>query len=60
MVYDAQSKRLIVFGGWANKWNNEAHALTVAPIVGPPYAVLGLKPNIGPITGGQRLIVELG
>ena len=58
MVYDAQLKRLIVFGGWANKWNNEAHALTVAPIVGPPYAVLGLEPNIGPITGGQKLIVK--
>ena len=58
MVYDATSKRLVVFGGWANKWNNEAHALSVTPIVGPPYAVLGLRPSIGPITGGQKLIVE--
>lgn len=58
MVYDTTSKRLIVFGGWNNKWSNETHALSVTPIVGPPYAVLGLRPTLGPITGQQKLIVE--
>lgn len=58
MVYDAASKRVVVFGGWSNRWHNDAHAMSVAPIVGPPYAVLGLQPNIGPITGQQPLIVE--
>jgi len=58
IVYDANLKRIVVFGGWANRWHNDAHALSVAPIVGPPYAVLGLRPKIGPITGNQPLIVE--
>ena len=52
MIYDAERKRVIVFGGWANRWYNDAAALTLSPVVGPPYCVLGVEPTLGPITGG--------
>jgi dynein heavy chain len=58
LVYDGQNKRIITFGGWANRWFNDAWALPVASIIGPPYAVLGLAPAIGPITGKQQLRIE--
>jgi dynein heavy chain len=57
IVYDTFNKRLLVFGGWANRWHNDAWALPVASIVGPPYAVLGVEPSFGPITGGQTLVI---
>jgi len=58
LVYDPVNKRIIAFGGWANRWFNDAWALPVASIIGPPYAVLGVRPTIGPITGGQKMVVE--
>lgn len=57
MVYDPAYKRIITFGGWANRWFGDAHALAVTPVVGPPYAVLGIKPSIGPITGNQKVTI---
>ena len=44
-------------GGWANRWFGDAWALSAAAIIGPPYAILGLAPRVGPITGGQELLV---
>ena len=58
MVYDSESKRLVVLGGWANKWYGDAVALSVSQVVGPPYAILGVTPALGPITGGQRVVLS--
>jgi dynein heavy chain len=58
MVYDGINKRVLLFGGWANRWFNDCYALPVASIIGPPYAVLGVEPAIGPITGGQKIVVR--
>jgi len=58
LVYDAERKRLVVFGGWANRWYGDATALNVAQVVGPPYAIMGAAPALGPIIGGQKLLVK--
>lgn len=58
MCYDTVNKRIILFGGWANRWFNDAWALPVASIIGPPYAVLGVEPAIGPVTGQQKITVK--
>lgn len=58
VVYDPFNKRVILFGGWAHRWMNDAWALPVGGLVGPPYAVLGLEPAHGPITGAQPLVVR--
>ena len=61
VVYDSGSKRLVVFGGWANRWHGDAVALSVSQVVGPPYAILGVSPPLGPITGAQKIkITGLG
>lgn len=43
--------QLIMFGGWANDWLDDLYLLDVSGIVGPPYAIQGLVPNEGPMTG---------
>ncbi|KAA0166994.1 hypothetical protein FNF28_02917 [Cafeteria roenbergensis] len=58
MMYEPASKRLVVFGGWANRWLGDAHSLDASLIVGPPYAVLSVEPALGPITGGTTLTVK--
>ena len=56
-VYDAKRCQLLVFGGWANRWLGDLHAADVSPIVGPPYAVLGLTPLIGAVMGGTEITI---
>eukprot|EP00741_Cyanophora_paradoxa_P004754 tig00000828_g4612.t1 len=58
MIYDAKSSRMLLFGGWNNKWLADTHYLSVAEIVGPPYAVLGLEPQIGPVTGRTTVTLK--
>jgi dynein heavy chain, axonemal len=57
-LFAGVNKRIILWGGWANRWFNDAWALPVASIIGPPYAVLGVEPNIGPITGNQKIVIK--
>ena len=57
MSFDEPNKRIIVHGGWANQWYGDVHVLDVAAIVGPPYAITGLHPHNGPVTGGTRLTI---
>lgn len=40
-----------MYGGWANKWLSDCYALGVSSIVGPPYAIMSLVPEDGPIRG---------
>ena len=58
LVYDPFNRRLLLLGGWANKWLGDTWALPVGGLVGPPYAVLSLEPRMGPVTGGQSLLVR--
>ena len=58
IIYDFKNYRLIVFGGWANEWLDDAHGLNVSSIVGPPYAITEIIPNLGQLTGGTPLIIR--
>ena len=58
LVYDAKGSRIFLFGGWANRWFDDLYILDVGSVVGPPYAIMGIKPKIGPITGGQEISIE--
>lgn len=52
MSYDKRSSRLIVFGGWNSGWTDSLYALNVSKIVGPSYAVTGIDPPLGQLSGG--------
>ena len=47
-----------MFGGWANDWLDDLYMLDVSGIVGPPYAVQGLVPNEGPMTGKTEISIQ--
>eukprot|EP01033_Poteriospumella_lacustris_P003465 gene3469-2562_t len=57
MSYDAKGSRLLVFGGWNDDWMNDLYSLDVGNIVGPPYAITDMYPNIGPVTGGTEITI---
>lgn len=56
--YNPKSSRMLLHGGWANRWRADGAVLDVGSVVGPPYAVTAVEPANGPITGGQRLLVR--
>ena len=58
MVYDPKASRIVVFGGWANKWYGDTHICKVADVVGPPYSVESISPAMGPITGATKCKIE--
>ena len=47
-----------MFGGWSDQWVGDLITLEVAGIVGPPYAMTELEPNMGPITGNTPLVIR--
>jgi len=49
--YDRRAGRVIIHGGWSQKFLNDALYLDVSSIVGPPYAIYELVPFEGPMTG---------
>ena len=55
LAYDSKFSRLILFGGWASEWLADVFTLDVARVVGPPYAIMDLYPNNGPVTGSTTL-----
>ncbi|RHX98957.1 hypothetical protein DYB25_012806, partial [Aphanomyces astaci] len=58
LAYDDKGSRLMICGGWANLWFNDVFSLDVSCVVGPPYAITGVRPSFGAITGGLLLILE--
>ena len=58
MSYDHRESRLIVFGGWNNRWLNDMYALNVSKIVGPPYAVTSIEPATSQLSGGTEVTVR--
>lgn len=54
IVYDPKGSRLIMFGGWANRWYGDLYICKVGEVVGPPYSVVSISPEMGPITGGTK------
>jgi hypothetical protein len=56
--YNGAACDLIFFGGWKQKWLDDLWVLNVAGVVGPPYAVMQVEPNTGPLTGGTPVILQ--
>eukprot|EP00516_Mucochytrium_quahogii_P000925 CAMPEP_0203746968 /NCGR_PEP_ID=MMETSP0098-20131031/2236_1 /ASSEMBLY_ACC=CAM_ASM_000208 /TAXON_ID=96639 /ORGANISM=" , Strain NY0313808BC1" /LENGTH=4160 /DNA_ID=CAMNT_0050635227 /DNA_START=190 /DNA_END=12669 /DNA_ORIENTATION=+ len=57
-AYDSKGSRLVFYGGWTNQWLGEIYTLDVGCVVGPPYAIMGIFPQQGPITGGTDLTIN--
>lgn len=55
MTYDSKDSRLILFGGWSNEWLNDIYTLNVSQIVGPPYAISEIVPNLGQLSGNTTV-----
>lgn len=58
ICYEPEESRLIIFGGWANKWLDDLWQINVSSIVGPPYAIGRVEPSLGPVTGNQSIEVH--
>ena len=56
--YDTKGSRLVFIGGWSNQWLDDVYTLDVGAVVGPPYAIVGVYPESGPVTGGQELTIK--
>eukprot|EP01138_Halocafeteria_seosinensis_P009362 gb/GECG01009567.1/.p1 GENE.gb/GECG01009567.1/~~gb/GECG01009567.1/.p1 ORF type:complete len:4452 (+),score=647.06 gb/GECG01009567.1/:1-13356(+) len=55
MAFDPKGSRVLIFGGWTNRWHGDLHVLDMQQLVGPPYAVTGIEPKMGPVTGGEAI-----
>ncbi|CAG9313552.1 unnamed protein product [Blepharisma stoltei] len=58
MVFDRSESRILVFGGWNGNWLGDLSTLSVAKIVGPPYAVEECHPSLGPLTGKTKITIR--
>lgn len=58
IAYDTASYKMMLFGGWANRWFGDFYSLNVHEIVGPPYAVSSITPGTGAITGGTMVKIK--
>jgi dynein heavy chain len=58
MAYNPEDKSLVIFGGWANGWQNDLHVMSVGCIIGPPYAIRSVEPVLGPVTGATKLTIK--
>jgi len=58
ICYDPEESRLLIIGGWSNKWLDDVWQINISSIVGPPYAIASVDPPLGPVTGAQKIIVR--
>ena len=57
-AYDSKNSRLLMFGGWNGEWYGDMISMDIGNIVGPPYAIMGLEPDVGPVTGGVPITIR--
>jgi len=57
IVFDPKYSRIIMFGGWANRWYGDLFVCRVGDVVGPPYSIDSISPAVGPITGLTRCTI---
>ena len=65
---DGPSRRIVLFGGWANRWLGDTYVLDVQEVVGPPYNISaidtplrsppGCETIVAPVTGGTPIEVR--
>ena len=58
MTYDPKTCKILMFGGWSNRWLGDTWQLNVSPIIGPPYAVFNVDPDIGPVFGETEVTIH--
>eukprot|EP00698_Gefionella_okellyi_P011837 TRINITY_DN3147_c0_g1_i1.p1 TRINITY_DN3147_c0_g1~~TRINITY_DN3147_c0_g1_i1.p1 ORF type:complete len:4003 (-),score=857.71 TRINITY_DN3147_c0_g1_i1:159-12167(-) len=58
LVYEPKSGYLVLFGGWANEFLGDLHALDVSSIVGPPYALSSIDPIGGPVMSATHVTLK--
>ena len=58
LVHDSKTNRIILFGGWSNKWFADIWTIDVSAITGPPYALSSVVPSLGPISGSTRITLH--
>lgn len=58
IVYDPRLSRIIVFGGWANRWFGDICMCKVGDVVGPPYSITDISPSMGPVTGNTKCTIN--
>jgi dynein heavy chain, axonemal len=58
IVYDSKGSRIILFGGWANRWFGDLFVCKVSDVVGPPYSITTITPVLGPITGSTQCTIH--
>ena len=58
IVYDPKGSRIILFGGWANRWFGDLFVCKVGDVVGPPYSIYSISPVMGPTTGSTKCIIN--
>lgn len=57
IAFDSKNSRVILFGGWANRWFGDLFVCKVGEVVGPPYSIVSINPDMGPITGNTKCII---
>lgn len=62
-VYFEDSGKLVIFGGWANRWYGDLQTCKVDDVVGPPYNVNEIESfewssAIGPVTGNSKFTIK--
>ena len=58
MAYDHRESRILIFGGWCDTWLGDIYALNVSSIVGPPYAITKIEPDLGQLSGNSEVIIK--
>jgi len=58
LCYDSDDSKLICFGGWDSGWMNDLYTLNVSKIVGPPYAISSIDPQLSQLTGNVPIVIK--
>lgn len=62
IIYYGDTGKLVLFGGWANRWYGDCFTCKVDDVVGPPYNVNKIESfewsnPIGPVTGESKMTI---
>jgi len=63
IFYSRHSGKLVLFGGWSNRWHDKVYTCNVSQFVRPPYnifflACINWDKLIGHVTGGSKMLFK--